>query len=371
MLTGGCGLLEVIVADDGSPEPPVVPAGVRLVRQEDEGFRLAAVRNLGVAAASGDILIFLDADTTPEPSFVVELSRLPALAPDCVVVGRRRHADLAGVPTRAPIETAAVACDLPEPAWLADAYAELADLRHADDRSYRYVIGAVLGCSRRMFDDAGAFDESFTDYGGEDWEWAYRAWIRGGMLAHVPSAVAWHDGPDAGGRASTDDAKNREAIRLADLIPVPGSGARGRLGERIDIAVSGPPPSSTAGQVFVSVDSVLAALPPAAWIDDRSTPVPPWRLDRVRVHVELLRPVRVSGSALAEHVAGFGSDRVGELVLRDGSGVECIRIVSARARARERRWAREDLFSRATAVCAGLRTLGDEVDVEGYLGGWA
>ena len=37
-------LLEVIVADDGSPGPVRVPDGVRLVRQDDEGFRLAAVR---------------------------------------------------------------------------------------------------------------------------------------------------------------------------------------------------------------------------------------------------------------------------------------------------------------------------------------
>ena len=41
--------MEVIVADDGSPEVPTVPDGVRLVRQDDAGFRLAAVRNLGAA----------------------------------------------------------------------------------------------------------------------------------------------------------------------------------------------------------------------------------------------------------------------------------------------------------------------------------
>ena len=47
-------LLEVVVADDGSPEPPRVPDGVRLVRQEDRGFRLAAVRNLGAAFTKSD-----------------------------------------------------------------------------------------------------------------------------------------------------------------------------------------------------------------------------------------------------------------------------------------------------------------------------
>ena len=61
--------LEIIVADDGSPRPPELFAGIRLVRQADEGFRLAAVRNLGAAAATGDVLVFLDADTVPEPEF--------------------------------------------------------------------------------------------------------------------------------------------------------------------------------------------------------------------------------------------------------------------------------------------------------------
>ena len=44
----------------------------------------------------------------------------------------------------------------------------------ADDRSYRYVLGALLACSRRLFEKVGGFDESFTAYGGQDWEWAYR-----------------------------------------------------------------------------------------------------------------------------------------------------------------------------------------------------
>ena len=45
--------LEVIVADDGSAVPPRVPAGVRFVRQADEGFRLAAVRKPRRGARDG------------------------------------------------------------------------------------------------------------------------------------------------------------------------------------------------------------------------------------------------------------------------------------------------------------------------------
>src|SRR3954447_2278357 len=55
---------EVVIADDGSPAPPAVPAGLEfdctVVSQPDHGFRAAAARNLGAAAAVGESLLFLD-----------------------------------------------------------------------------------------------------------------------------------------------------------------------------------------------------------------------------------------------------------------------------------------------------------------------
>ena len=112
---------------------------------------------------------------------------------------------------------------LPEPSWLIEAYRASSDLLHADHRSYRHVISAVLCCSRELFDDIGGFDESFGEYGGEDWEFAHRAFVNGAVLHHCPAAVAWHDGPDWGDRPVEDRpaAKNREALAMARLIPDP------------------------------------------------------------------------------------------------------------------------------------------------------
>lgn len=363
--------LQIIVADDGSPEPPEVPDGVELVRQADEGFRLAAVRNLGVRRARGDVLVFLDADTAPEPAFVRELTRLPALAPDCVTVGRRRHADLRGVDIDRLADSAAERA-LPEPAWLTDAYRHSDDLLRADDRSYRHVIGAVIACSRAMFDATGGFDESFTAYGGEDWEWTYRAWLQGAVLAHVPQAIAWHDGPDAAGRGDGGLAhRNAEAIRLADLIPVAGSAGRGLRSARVDIAVAGPAGASP-GQRFVSLDSALAALPAAraaAWPDGRAA-APDTAFDRVRVLIELVRPVRVDGDDLAAAIDRLDTEQLGSLTLLSIEGEPLVRLTATRARAREERWGRDDLFPRAQAAAPGIRPLADEPDVAAYLGGW-
>ncbi len=361
--------LEVIVADDGSTEPPRVPEGVRLVRQADEGFRLAAARNLGASHATGDVLVFLDADTVPEPGFIRELTRMPGLAPDVVVVGRRRHADLTGAAVVADIRPVVDGRELPEPAWLTDAYRRSRNLLEADDRSYRHTIGAVLACSRIIFDATGGFDESFRSYGGEDWEWTYRAWLKGALLAHVSQAVAWHDGPDAGARDEHDRARrNAEAVLLADLIPVPGSRPHGRPTDRVDIAVTAPPGASE-GAAFVSVDSVLAAVPGSEWVDAAALAEARGRLDRVRVHVEIVRPVRVD-RILGDLVDSIARDGLGVVTVRADDGTVLLRIRSSRAAAREERWGRDDLFPRASESVDGVRLLVGEPDVAAYLGGW-
>lgn len=79
---------EIIIADDGSAEPTQAvvrqfqrtAAQARLTRStapqvihawhNDDGFRLSAVRNLGVHASAGDYLIFLDGDCVVRSNFV-------------------------------------------------------------------------------------------------------------------------------------------------------------------------------------------------------------------------------------------------------------------------------------------------------------
>ncbi|GAB2615071.1 hypothetical protein Aab01nite_27290 [Paractinoplanes abujensis] len=368
---------EVVVVDDGSPEPPRVPAGVRLLRQADEGFRAAAARNLGASAATGDVLCFLDADTVPEPGYLTRMARLPALAPEAVVVGRRRHADLAGLPVDAPVEEAGPAGELPEPQWLRDGYRLSHDLLDADDRSYRYVISAALGCSRWFFERVGGFDETFTVYGGEDWEWAYRAWLGGAVLAHVPDAVAWHDGPDWAGRDLDDPArrarKDDETLLLTDRIPVAGSRGHGLRSAGVDVAIRlGSAPSPAAA--FVCVDSLLAVLPSAV------VSVPPefaalFVADQrvtsggaepaARVLVDVPQAVRVDRAAkeLREAVDSVGVGTLGTVLLGP------VRIDSARARARRTVWGKE-LFETRAVSSALAAPLGADPGLAGYLGGW-
>ncbi len=280
---------ELIVVDDGSPSAPEVPEGVRLLLLPDRGFRAAAARNAGAAAASGDVVCFLDADTAPEPEYLERLSRLPALCPEAVTVGRRRHAAFGEADAAAktgadaatnsdahasaePVEVAGPAAELPEPAWLRTAYTASRDLLDADQHSYRFMIGAVLACSRWFFGETGGFDERFDRYGGEDWEWAHRAWTLGAVFAHVPNAVAWHDGPDLAGRARDRNdllgAKNAEALVLFDRIAPRGSGSTlaGIRSGAVDVVAELPAGGLAAS--LVCADVLLQSLPGARIVVD-------------------------------------------------------------------------------------------------------
>ena len=75
---------ELIIADDGSTSETAelvakfaaeLPFPVIHEWQEDQGFRLARIRNLATARASGDYVIFLDGDMIVHPRFVEDHKR--------------------------------------------------------------------------------------------------------------------------------------------------------------------------------------------------------------------------------------------------------------------------------------------------------
>lgn len=220
------GEVEIVVADDGSTQVPEVDGAV-VVTQEDQGFRAAAARNLGAKAASGEVLAFLDADTVPEPGY------LSAVVPH--VLGDAR-AVIAGKRLTGP--------EREEPAWLGDAWEATTNLRDADHTSWRFIISAVLTCSAEFFREVGGFDATMVGYGGEDWEFGFRAWNAGATFVHEPAAVAVHDEADFGSRfsdpAEAIRVKNLESLALARRITHPLARPEHVIFPTFDIAVTLP-----------------------------------------------------------------------------------------------------------------------------------
>ena len=225
------GLLEVVVVDDGSNPPLAIPArsplDLKVVRQERRGFGLARARNAGVHAAAHDILVFLDDDVIPEAGLVAAHARWHHAVSDALTLGFCACVSVAGIGAgavrahRGPLGELFAGRSF-DPPWLERHMARTGDLtsRHSD--LFRAVTGQNFGISRALFDEAGGFDESFSRYGGEDTEFAWRVQVRGGLLAPERGAFGWHQGRWADGREAKERDLGLQAEKLAGLVAEPG-----------------------------------------------------------------------------------------------------------------------------------------------------
>ena len=231
-------LFEVVIVDDGSRTPLTPPAGsplkVRVVHQEDRGFGLARARNTGASAANSEILVFLDCDMMPEAEWLAEHARWHHAACDALTLGFRAHVEVDGIDAAAVRDRsgslAELLADRPteRPEWIEFHMTRTRDLTSDDDDSFRMVTGGNLGVSRSFFELVGGYDETFTQWGGEDTEFGYRAYVGGGLLVPVRDAMCWHQGAGAApseeesGSLALQQAKNSQLIALKGFR---GSGA--------------------------------------------------------------------------------------------------------------------------------------------------
>ncbi len=185
--------MEVIIADDGSSdgtrdmvEAMDLPFRVKYVWQQDNGFRVAKVRNEGIKAASHDHIILLDNDMLPKPTLVEKHMRwqyaADALDVDFMLIGRRLFAELADVTddkiTNRLLDTVPIAVhartgssvDWRETRTYPQTR-KLKDLTGSADpewvMSSTVCSGNVSFKKKRAF-AAGLFDEHFKAWGRED-----------------------------------------------------------------------------------------------------------------------------------------------------------------------------------------------------------
>lgn len=331
---------EVIVSDDGSAEAPVLPATsypITMTRQENLGFRAAAARNKGAALAKGRHLVFLDGDMMPEPGFLTAMLAGLEHQDDghgVLAVGARKHVDVSScTPDQIDQWLASGHADgarrLDDPTWLSDGYARTNDLTDADVEDFRLIISALMGVNREFFERVGGFDETLTGYGGEDWDLAYRCWQAGARFVHVPNAVAWHDGPDLGGRPDTRDIKDAETMALAQRIPLPSTRGRGLVFDQPAVVVRVHAHDND-GEAFLTALQLLRNADVGLWFVDRgSMPAalaqdPRVRVgqpksqyvDRCRFVVDVLAPL-VLNEPLSELCERGEQSAPGLLVLRE------------------------------------------------------
>ncbi|MDE0433020.1 MAG: glycosyltransferase [Bryobacterales bacterium] len=224
-------LFEVVVVDDGSRTPLERPEksllNIKVIHQDDRGYGLARARNNGVREASHDILLILDCDVLAEADWLAAHARWHHFVKDAVTIGFHYHVSIEGVDADRIRKWPGSLAELfagrkVSPPWIERHMLRTNSLTSTADDIFRVVLGGNMGISREFYEMVGGFDESFTQWGGEDTEFGYRAFVNGGLLVPVRDAVGWHQGEWADGREDKERSIARLRGKLADQIAHPG-----------------------------------------------------------------------------------------------------------------------------------------------------
>ena len=178
---------EVIVCDDGSSDDTADTVTLmmrdssfelRYLRQERTGWRLAAARNMGIAAAKGSLIVFLDDDIIPPPSFLSAHYEAHH-KPRTVAIGynysllynNERGCTMLGLDVRDR---------------------EFAAFPHFARPLWSLMYGGNFSIEHALLDEVGHFDERFQGWGVEDSELAYRLFRAGASFVLEKKAYGWH-----------------------------------------------------------------------------------------------------------------------------------------------------------------------------------
>ncbi len=190
-------LIEAIVVDNGSRPPlrlpEIRPRHTRLIVCATPGR--ANARNAGLAAATGDVIHWMDSDVVPEREEVEAHMRWHHLAPYLVVTAYLRFTT-APLPSPGEVSAAEDLAKFFEPAephaWI-EALAERTQGLTRTHRAFSVHIGGATSVNARLFERTGGMDTDL--FLGQDTEMGYRLAQAGAVFIADPEARAYHLGP--------------------------------------------------------------------------------------------------------------------------------------------------------------------------------
>jgi GT2 family glycosyltransferase len=180
--------VDIVIVDNGSTRPELVAEwqqrpDVTLVRPGSNlGF--AGGCNLGAAAASGDVLMFVNSDAIVQPGTVAALTSALSREDTGLVCGSIRFADAPELlnTTGNPFHYVGVV-------WSGH-FGEPAS-EHSLPVDVATVTGATFAVRRSVWEALGGFADEWFAY-HEDSELSLRAWQRGWRVRYEPAAVVHH-----------------------------------------------------------------------------------------------------------------------------------------------------------------------------------
>ncbi|MEM5318044.1 glycosyltransferase family 2 protein [Paraburkholderia sp. JHI869] len=226
---------EIIVADDGSAnatretvERCAASSPVRMehVWHPDDGFRLAEIRNKGIAQTRGDYLIFLDGDCVAQHDFVARHRQLASER--AIITGSRILLDEAL--TQQVIGQTIPLADKGFGFWvqqrlaghvnkIAPLFVKLPDRnwRVIEQFKWRGIKGCNMSAWRSDVERVNGFDTSFTGWGHEDADFVARL-ANGGVHRKLGAYATeifhlWHREQP---RSQASSNEERVKVRIAD-----------------------------------------------------------------------------------------------------------------------------------------------------------
>jgi len=166
---------EVIVIDDGSTDSTAAIASefdVHLIRTENRG--LSSARNLGLEAASGEIIAYLDDDASPDPHWLTYMA---------ASFRSTEHAGIGGPNVGPPNDGLVADC-------VANAPGNPVHVLISDELA-EHIPGCNMAFRREALKAIGGFDTQFR-VAGDDVDLCWRVWERGWTLGFNPAALVWH-----------------------------------------------------------------------------------------------------------------------------------------------------------------------------------
>jgi O-antigen biosynthesis protein len=166
---------EVIVVNDGSTDATdeiTRDYGFLLISTENRG--LASARNAGLAAATGEIVAYIDADASPDPHWLSHLatsflksSHVGVGGPNIPPPGDGRTAECVANAPGGPIHVL------------------------LSDRLAEHIPGCNMAFWKKSLDAIGGFDPQFR-IAGDDVDICWRLQQEGWTVGFSPGAVVWH-----------------------------------------------------------------------------------------------------------------------------------------------------------------------------------
>ena len=211
-------LMEIVVVDDGSSDDILSvirryekAIDLRYYRQPDEGYRLAAARNMGLRQSSGDAFVLLDGDVLAMPRDIERFMHIMHISEMCVLYGHIRYVDTKTISDLDILKDIGSVERLPSinpdndvadrrdengisVDWRYEHYDRTGRLRH-DPWPFMQAAGGNMSFSRHLLELAGYQDEDFNAWGREDAEHAYRMYNAGAYFIPMSDIVSLHQEP--------------------------------------------------------------------------------------------------------------------------------------------------------------------------------